>query len=65
MDRFKKFPFNNLQDIEKEFGRIVRDLSSHRMFPFQDNNQAPATDIYETINEFIVYMEVSESPGCP
>lgn len=58
MDRFKKFPFDNLQDIEKEFGRIVRDLSSHRMFPFQTDHQAPATDIYETINEFIIYMEI-------
>lgn len=58
MDRFKKFPFDDLHDIEKEFGRIVRDLSSHRMFPFQTDNQAPATDIYETINEVIIYMEI-------
>jgi HSP20 family protein len=59
MDRFKKFPFSNLNDIEKEFGRIVRDLSCHRMFPFQADSQAPpATDIYETLDEFIIYMEV-------
>ena len=58
MDRFKKFPFSNLNDFEKEFGRIVRDLSSHRMFPFQADSQAPATDIYETVDEFIIYMEI-------
>lgn len=58
MDRFKKFPFGNIIDIEKEFGRIVRDLSSHRLFPFQTTSQTPATDIYETSDEYIIYMEI-------
>ena len=58
MDRFKKFPNNTFDEIEREFGRMLRNMSTHRMFPFRAENLFIATDVYETVNEFIVYMEI-------
>lgn len=58
MDPFKKFPINTFDEIEKEFGRMLRNMSTHRMFPFHAENLFIATDVYETVNEFIVYMEI-------
>jgi len=58
MDPFKKFPGNTFDEIEREFGRMLRNMSTHRMFPFHTENLFFATDVYETANEFIVYMEI-------
>lgn len=60
MDHRKNFPFDTFREFEKEFGRMIRNMSSHRLFPFQNNHLMPATDIYETSEEIIIYME---APG--
>ncbi len=58
MDPFKKTRINTFSAIEKEFGRMLRNMSTHRMFPYSSDNHIPATDVYETANEYIVYMEI-------
>ncbi|MBU4261325.1 MAG: Hsp20/alpha crystallin family protein [Proteobacteria bacterium] len=58
MDPFKKFPINTIDEIEREFGRMLRNMSTHRMFPFRAENLFIATDVYETVNEYILFMEI-------
>jgi HSP20 family protein len=58
MDPFKKLPINTFDEIEREFGRMLRNMSMHRIFPFHAENLFFATDVYETTNVFIVYMEI-------
>ena len=58
MDPFKKSHLSTFNEIEKEFGRMLRNMSAHRMFPFRTETIIPATDVFETVDEFIVYMEI-------
>lgn len=58
MATFKKPPLNTFIGIEREFGRMLRNMSTHRMFPYNANNHLPATDVYETAGEYVVYMEL-------
>ncbi len=58
MDPFKKPRINTFGAIEKEFGRMLRNMSAHRMFPYSSDNHIPATDVYETAIEYVVYMEI-------
>ncbi len=58
MDSFKKSGLNTFSAIEKEFGRILRNMSSHRIFPYNTDNHLPQTDVYETAKEYIVYMKI-------
>ena len=58
MDPFKKSRFSTFDEIEREFGRMLRNMSAHRMFPYRPENLETPTDVYETVNEFIVYMEI-------
>lgn len=58
MDPFKKFPINTIDEIEREFGRMLRNMSTHRMFPFRAENLFIATDVYETVKEYILFMEI-------
>ncbi len=58
MDPFKKHRMSTFDEIEKEFGRMLRNMSAHRMFPYRSDTLVPACDVYETSAEFIIYMEV-------
>ncbi|MBI5559020.1 MAG: Hsp20/alpha crystallin family protein [Deltaproteobacteria bacterium] len=58
MDPFKKQRLNTFDEIEREFGRMLRNMSTHRMFPYLKENLATATDVYETVDDFVIYMEV-------
>lgn len=58
MDPFKKQRMSTFDEIEKEFGRMLRNMSAHRMFPFHQENLLPSCDVYETTEKFILYMEV-------
>lgn len=58
MDPFKKLPGNTFDEIEREFGRMLRNMSTHRMFPFRAENLFIPTDVYETAHAFFVYMEI-------
>ncbi|MFZ5770641.1 MAG: Hsp20/alpha crystallin family protein [Thermodesulfobacteriota bacterium] len=58
MDPYKKFPINTFDEIEREFGRMLRNMSTHRMFPFCRESLFIAADVYETVHDFIVYMEI-------
>lgn len=58
MDPLRKTTMSTFDEIEKEFGRMLRNMSTHRMFPYRRENFIPAADVYETVSEFIVYMEI-------
>ena len=58
MDPFKKPRINTFNAIEKEFGRMLRNMSTHRLFPYSADSHMPATDVYETVGEYVVYMEL-------
>ncbi len=58
MDPFKKHRMSTFDEIEREFGRMLRNMSTHRMFPYRSENLIPSCDVYETVGEFIIYMEV-------
>lgn len=59
MDKFKKFPFDDLNRLEKEFGRMIREFTPQRFFAMQDTPITPAVDIYETESDFIIYVEIA------
>jgi HSP20 family protein len=58
MDPFKKQRLNTFDEIEREFGRMLRNMTAHRMYPFLKENLVTPTDVYETANDIIIYMEV-------
>jgi HSP20 family protein len=58
MDPFKKTRLSTFDEIEKEFGRMLRNMSAHYMCPYRSQSLIPATDVYETPDKFIVYMEI-------
>ncbi|MBI4791398.1 MAG: Hsp20/alpha crystallin family protein [Deltaproteobacteria bacterium] len=58
MDPFKKQRPSTFDEIEREFGRMLRNMTAHRMYPFLKENLVTPTDVYETATEFIVYMEI-------
>ncbi len=58
-NKFKKFPFDDLNRFEKEFGRMIREFSPQRFFAMQDSQISPAVDIYETNDNFIIYVEIA------
>lgn len=59
MDKFKMFPFDELNRFEKEFGKMMREFSPQRFFAIQNSFIRPAADIYETDSDFIVYVEIA------
>lgn len=55
MDQYKK----NIS-LEKHLGRMIRNMSLQRMDPIlQAGGWFPATDVYETISEIFVYIDIS------
>jgi HSP20 family protein len=55
MDRYKKN-----SNLDKHLGRMIRNMSLQRMDPIlQTGSWFPAADVYETITEIFVYIDVS------
>ena len=60
MDEFKKRFSRNCAEMEREMGRMMRNMSFPRMFPFQSGTTwYPAADIYETDDSLLVYIDVA------
>lgn len=58
MDRFKKkkpYPFS---DLERHLGRVLSNMSDPRMLPYHAIMKEPAVDMFETIREIIINMEL-------
>ena len=55
MDQYKKN-----SNLEKHCGRLIRNMSLQRMDPIlQAGGWFPATDVYETVSEIFIYIDVS------
>ena len=48
----------NFSRLERHLGRVLRHMAAPRMLPLQTAMKPPPTDIYETENSFIIFMEV-------
>ncbi|MFO7761747.1 MAG: Hsp20/alpha crystallin family protein [Desulfobia sp.] len=59
MDKLKKFPFNDLNRFEKEFGKMIREFAPQRFFAMQESPITPAVDVYETESDIIIYVEIA------
>ena len=58
MDQSKKDKPHTYSNLELHLGRVLSHLSTPRMLPFQAVMKAPPVDVYETNEEFILYMEL-------
>jgi HSP20 family protein len=59
MDQSPKRISKQLAEMEKQMGRMLRNMSLTRMSPFSGGDWVPAADIYETENEIVVCMDIS------
>jgi HSP20 family protein len=59
MDQSRKGISKQLAEMERQMGRLLRNMSLSRMAPFADSDWIPATDVYETPAEIVVCMEIS------
>lgn len=58
MDRIKKRIIKEFDDMEKQMGRMMRNMAIPRMVPLQSGAWLLAADIYETEKELILCMDV-------
>lgn len=59
MDNIKKRIPKEFAAMERHMGRMMRNMSLSQMMVSHSGNWPPATDVYESENEIIVYMDVS------
>jgi HSP20 family protein len=59
MDQSPKGISKQLAEMEKQMGRMLRNMSLTRMAPVPGSDWVPATDVYETEAEIVVCMEIS------
>lgn len=60
MDPSRKRVSNQFAEMEKQMGRMLRNMSLGRMSPIPDGNDwVPAADVYETEAEVVICLEIS------
>jgi HSP20 family protein len=59
MEHFKKKPPNDFFAMERQIGRIMRNMSFLRVPPLEKERWFPAADVYESDKELIVCVDVS------
>lgn len=59
MDHFKKKPPKDFFEMERQIGRMMRNMSFLRVPPLEKERWLPAADVYESDNEIIVCVDVS------
>ena len=59
MEHFKKKPTKDFFEMEKQLGRMMRNMSLLRVPPLEKERWFPAADVYESDNEIIVCIDVS------
>ncbi|MDA8165524.1 MAG: Hsp20/alpha crystallin family protein [Desulfobacteraceae bacterium] len=60
MDQSRKSVSKQFAEMEKQMGRMLRNMSLARMGPFQAGNDwMPSADVYETETEVVVCLEIS------
>jgi len=59
MDRFSKKVFQELEEIQHQTGRMLRNMSLARMVSMESGCWQPPADIYEAEAEIYVYFDLS------
>ena len=59
MDKFKKNTPKDFFEIDRQIGRMMRNMSILRVPQLEKERWFPAADVYETDNEIIVCVDVS------
>lgn len=59
MDYLKKRTPKEFAAMERHLGRMMRNMSLSQMMISHSGSWPPATDVYESENEIIVYIDVS------
>lgn len=59
VDHFKKLPPKDFFEMEKQIGRMMRNMSFLRVPPLENERWLPAADVYESDHEIIVCVDVS------
>lgn len=59
MDKTKKSVLEEFQEMEREMGRMIRNISLPGMMHLQSGVGQSAVDVYETVGEIMVYMDVA------
>lgn len=60
MDQSRKRMSKQFAEMEKQMGRMLRNMSLARMTPFQAGSDwVPSADVYETENEVVICLEIS------
>ncbi len=59
MDPFSKKLFKELEQMQQQTGRMLRNMSIARMVPMDAGGWEPPVDIYEGENEIYVYVDIA------
>jgi HSP20 family protein len=59
MDRFSKKIFQELEEMQQQTGRMLRNMSLARMVPMESGCWKPPADIYEAESEIYIYFDLS------
>lgn len=60
MDQSRKRGSKEFAEMEKQMGRMLRNMSMTRMTPFQiGSDWVPSADVYETETEVVICLEIS------
>ena len=59
MDHFSKKIFQELEEMQQQTGRMLRNMSLARMVPMGDRRWQPPVDIYEAESEIYLYFDLA------
>ena len=59
MDSLSRKLMRELEDMQQQTGRMLRNMSLARMMSMESDQWQPAVDVYESDNEFIVYCDLA------
>ena len=59
MDPFSKKIFKELEQMQQQTGRMLRNMSLSRMMPMETGRWEPPADIYEAETEIYVFMDIA------
>lgn len=60
MDDFDRRRIEELKEMERQMGRMLRNTALTRMMPLSSCSEwEPAVDVYETTDDIIVYMDTA------
>jgi len=59
MDPLSRKLMKELEEMQKQTGRMLRNMSLARMMSLESGQWQPAMDIYETDREYVVYCDIA------